>query len=166
MDKLMVVAHPDDESLFGGATLLRSPGWFVLCLTGWSNETRRSEFRRACQVGEFEGVMLDYPDGWLDTSFDSSEGEETLAAVVRKHLREAPSLVLTHGPEGEYAHPQHLAAHQLVKRVFPGALFFSQGSPLPEYELVAKTRLLDVYQSQAWEISQHMSWITHEQVVE
>jgi mannosyltransferase OCH1-like enzyme len=39
-DKLMVVAHPDDELLFGGLAILREPGWKVICIT---NDQANSE---------------------------------------------------------------------------------------------------------------------------
>ena len=41
--KLMVVAHPDDETLWGGAHLTEG-GWFVVCLTNGYNEVRKNEF--------------------------------------------------------------------------------------------------------------------------
>ncbi|HDR7646817.1 TPA: PIG-L family deacetylase [Bacillus mycoides] len=33
LDKLMIVAHPDDESIFWGAALINENGWKVICLT-------------------------------------------------------------------------------------------------------------------------------------
>ena len=41
--KLMVVAHPDVETLWGGAHLTEG-GWFVVCLTNGYNEVRKNEF--------------------------------------------------------------------------------------------------------------------------
>ena len=38
VDKLMVVAHPDDEVLWGGANLLAEPGWKVLVATNVRNK--------------------------------------------------------------------------------------------------------------------------------
>src|SRR6187399_1797175 len=32
-DKLMIVAHPDDELIFGGAELVSKPGWKVVVVT-------------------------------------------------------------------------------------------------------------------------------------
>jgi hypothetical protein len=33
VDKLMIVAHSDDETIFGAHALLSSPGWMVVCAT-------------------------------------------------------------------------------------------------------------------------------------
>ena len=47
--KLMVVAHPDDETIFGGAQLIREPNqWEVLVITngqggGEKNKQRKEE---------------------------------------------------------------------------------------------------------------------------
>ena len=43
----MIVAHPDDESLFGGEALTSSGGWTVICVTNGTNEQRRREFIEA-----------------------------------------------------------------------------------------------------------------------
>jgi LmbE family N-acetylglucosaminyl deacetylase len=36
VDKIMIVAHPDDEMLWGGGNVLSQPGWFVVCATNAS----------------------------------------------------------------------------------------------------------------------------------
>src|SRR5215510_5098323 len=45
--KVMIVAHPDDESLFGGEALTSTRGWTVICVTNGTNEQRRREFINA-----------------------------------------------------------------------------------------------------------------------
>src|SRR2546430_15352134 len=45
--KVMIVAHPDDESLFGGETLTSSSGWTDICVTNCNNQPRGCEFLEA-----------------------------------------------------------------------------------------------------------------------
>ena len=45
IDKIMIVSHPDDEALFGGAELLRHPDEYkVVVLDEYHNDIRRREF--------------------------------------------------------------------------------------------------------------------------
>ena len=44
--KLMLVAHPDDELIFGGQELLESGGWKVIALTNGDSLERRLEFKK------------------------------------------------------------------------------------------------------------------------
>ena len=45
IDKIMIVAHPDDEALFGGAELLSHPNEYkVIAIDEYHNDTRRREF--------------------------------------------------------------------------------------------------------------------------
>ena len=45
IDKIMIVAHPDDEALFGGAELLSHPDEYkVVVIDEYHNDIRRREF--------------------------------------------------------------------------------------------------------------------------
>ena len=45
IDKIMIVSHPDDEALFGGAELLTHPDEYkVVVLDEYHNDIRRREF--------------------------------------------------------------------------------------------------------------------------
>ena len=45
IDKIMIVAHPDDEALFGGAELLSHPNEYkVVVIDEYHNDIRRREF--------------------------------------------------------------------------------------------------------------------------
>ena len=46
IDKIMIVAHPDDEALFGGAELLTHPTEYkVIAVDEYHNKIRRKEFK-------------------------------------------------------------------------------------------------------------------------
>jgi LmbE family N-acetylglucosaminyl deacetylase len=66
----MIVAHPDDESLFGGESLTSSSDWMVICVTGGSNERRRNEFMRAMHSIRVNYTMLDHADHMHSGNFD------------------------------------------------------------------------------------------------
>jgi LmbE family N-acetylglucosaminyl deacetylase len=123
---MCVLAHPDDESLAVGGTLLRYAAegveTSVVCATlgergrfGDAVErppadvvarVREQELRAAAgQLGVRDVSVLGYPDGGLDRA-DAAEISERIAAHIRR-LR--PQAVITFGPEGLYGHPDHIA---------------------------------------------------------
>lgn len=122
-DKVMIVAHPDDETLWGGAHVSEG-GWLVVCL---SNKTthhggRAVEFHEAMGALGAEGIILEYPD---KESWDGERTREDLAKDVEAVLAcKNWKLVVTHNPDGEYGHQHHMAASQVVtvayNKVYPG----------------------------------------------
>jgi len=105
----MVVAHPDDETLWGGATLATEKGWGVLCLTNRSTRNRRLAFYKAMKSLGVEGAILDIPDRRSEPA-TSADIDQITAAVSQLLDPGAVKQVLTHGPDGEYGH----AFHKLV----------------------------------------------------
>jgi LmbE family N-acetylglucosaminyl deacetylase len=48
----VIVAHPDDETLWAGGTILSHPSWhwFIVCLCRGSDKDRAPRFLRTMQV--------------------------------------------------------------------------------------------------------------------
>ena len=117
--KLMVVAPPDDETLWGGAHLTEG-GWFVVCLTNGYNEVRKNEFYEVIKEFGCEGMILSYPDllsngqrsTW--TTECTSIAKDLNTVLKYKHW----GMVATHNPNGEYGHIQHKMTSKLVTEEF------------------------------------------------
>ena len=117
--KLMVVAHPDDETLWGGAHLTEG-GWFVVCLTNGYNEVRKNEFYEVIKEFGCEGMILSYPDllangqrsTWITEC--TSIAKDLNTVLKYKHW----GMVATHNPNGEYGHIQHKMTSKLVTEEF------------------------------------------------
>ena len=58
----MIVSHPDDESIFGGAALLREQGWKVICLTNGNDKIRSKEFCEEMKIAGASYEIWDHPD--------------------------------------------------------------------------------------------------------
>jgi len=128
---LVVLAHPDDESLGFGGTLARyaAEGVETYLVTATRGErgrfgpqgktadpvevgrVREAELRAAsATLGIRELSILDYPDGAVD-QVDAAAATLTITHHIR---RVRPHVVVTFGPEGGYGHPDHIAISQLT----------------------------------------------------
>jgi LmbE family N-acetylglucosaminyl deacetylase len=142
---LFVLAHPDDETFICGGTIARYansgvPVSYVCGTRGESGtvdpeltmdrsiaEVRSAEL--ACAAGHLgldKVYFLGYRDSGMAGSTDANDprslfqaplGEiaERLAAIIRE-VR--PRIVVTHGPYGEYGHPDHIRLHEATRLAF------------------------------------------------
>lgn len=111
--RLMVVAHPDDETFWGGGTLAVGSDWGVICLTHAGNRLRRRAFRRAMRVLGTPSIILDLPDRKEHEVAPADRkwaADQLLSFVNATHVEQ----VMTHGPDGEYGHPLHRAVSGIV----------------------------------------------------
>jgi LmbE family N-acetylglucosaminyl deacetylase len=107
MRAAVVVAHPDDETLWCGGYILAHPeyDWRVVTLCRASDPDRAPKFHRVLnQIGAV-GEMADLDDGPDQAPLPIEQVQET---IVRLLTENSYSLILTHGPRGEYTrHRRH-----------------------------------------------------------
>src|SRR3989442_928498 len=121
---LVVMAHPDDESMGSGGLVLRHTragvATHLICATygeaGWMGkppgakredlaEIRAKELEEAATALALSGVELgDYPDGGVAAS-DHPEITHRISEQIQE-LR--PRAVVGWGPDGGYGHPDHI----------------------------------------------------------
>lgn len=160
----MIVAHPDDESIFGGANLIRETGWKVICLTNGSSEIRSKEFYTAMNMIGVSCEIWDYPDE-LEGHFDSDILTKDLNKVIRKN---SPNCVVTHNLDGEYGHSQHKSLSEILHTIINKNLyvFDTEDQILPFQLLKKKLHLLSVYESQMkGNIEQLMQYVIYERLL-
>ena len=140
--KLMIVAHPDDELIFGGAELIKYGNEYkVVCLTNLNNKKRKVEFIKVMKelnVNDWE--ILDYPDK-LDNSvkFD-------IKNIINSRKWDK---IVTHNPIGEYGHPQHKLIFDHVKNITKNFYVFSKSNNKLENKILTKKLdLLKLYKSE------------------
>lgn len=106
-DSLMVVAHPDDETIWGGEHLLKGK-YVVVCITNGNNRTRRKEFAAVMKQTNSIGLMLSFPDkthgkrnNWESCREEIQQSIDTI--VAQKDW----ATIATHNSKGEYGHIHH-----------------------------------------------------------
>ncbi len=110
----VIVAHPDDETLWTGGTILSQPSWswFVLSLCRGSDQDRAPKFSRALQFLGAKGRMRDLDDGPEQISLAKSEIENTIVQSLPDAYFD---LIISHSPAGEYTrHLRHEAIGEAV----------------------------------------------------
>ena len=144
--KLMVVAHPDDELIFGGAELIKyGPEYKVICLTNKYHEIRSKEFERVMKklkVGSWE--MFDYKD-----DIYSTDGSYNINSILLNRNWEK---IVTHNPAGEYGHPQHKSVFDYINNIICDDdilyVFGKSNIKLDKDILETKKEMLSLYESE------------------
>jgi LmbE family N-acetylglucosaminyl deacetylase len=151
---LLVLAHPDDESMGNGTLITRhvAAGCEVhlVCATrggaGWTGrpagrrpeeltQIRAEELARAAEDLHLASVELwDYPDGGV-TGCDQDEIVERIRLAVE---RLEPDVVVGWGPDGGYGHPDHIAIGACTDRAVAG-------SGKPHYHMAVDRRAADAF---------------------
>jgi len=110
----VIVAHPDDETLWAGGTILSHPlwQWFIVCLCRESDKDRAPKFYKTLKELNSEGIMGDLDDGPEQKPLQEKEVENTILQLLQqKHF----DLIITHSPAGEYT--RHIRHEETGKAV-------------------------------------------------
>jgi LmbE family N-acetylglucosaminyl deacetylase len=110
----VIVAHPDDETLWAGGTILSQPSWswFIATLCRASDRDRAPRFFQALEAFGAGGRMSDMDDGPEQKPLTENEVQETILRLLpQKHF----NLIISHNPAGEYT--RHLRHEEIGKAV-------------------------------------------------
>lgn len=186
VDKVMFVAHPDDDALWGGDHLIKDgDNYLVVCITCGNVKKRVDEFTTVMDKTKSQFVMLGFPD----KTNGKKDNWDTVKANIKSDIEEILNLkdwklVVTHNPEGEYGHIHHIMTNEMVtesankdKLMYFGKYYKKNDldnykdsmSELTEEDYQQKYELLADYESQktvVYDMFGHMipyeNWISYE----
>lgn len=116
--KLMIVAHPDDELIWGGGHLIEGD-YFVVCITRGYDKVRRKEFETVIDATDDTGLILSYPDKIAGKRSDWKIWKKDIERDIQTIIDYKKwDLVVTHNAKGEYGHQHHIATHKLVNSAY------------------------------------------------
>jgi len=114
----VIVAHPDDETLWAGGLLIEHAGWdwFIGSLCRASDPDRAPRFSRVTAALGAVGAMGDMDDGPDQRPLSALEvQQQVLRLLPQTHF----DVLLTHGPRGEYTwHQRHVDVWQAVAELW------------------------------------------------
>lgn len=120
---LIIVAHPDDESLFMGGTIAEFKRWYwtVLCVTDCDeryNRRRRQELLKACRIYNRNGSHIK-PSMLGIVKKGGSLFKSEVSERIRNFIKEfGPfDIVFTHSDKGDYGHKTHRLIHDVVNKL-------------------------------------------------
>ncbi len=103
----VIVAHPDDETLWAGGTILSNPSWmcFIISLCRGGDKERAPRFNNALKLLNSTGILGDLDDGPEQKPLEEQVVEQTIFDLLpKKHF----DLIISHNPNGEYTrHARH-----------------------------------------------------------
>jgi len=114
---VVIVAHPDDETIWMGGTVIKNPGidWTVLALCRRDDPDRMPKFRQVCRFYGAKPIISDLEDEGkmsLEESLPEIKGR-----ILAELGKERFDYIFTHGFNGEYGHKRHLGVHLAVKEL-------------------------------------------------
>lgn len=117
--RLMIVAHPDDETIFGGSHLLEEK-YTVVCITCGSVDYRVKEFSEVMKRTNDDYIMLGFVDRVNKTGPISNWDNEYISIYnTLKRIIDSDNwdVVVTHNPNGEYGHIHHKKTSEIVTSI-------------------------------------------------
>lgn len=162
--KLMIVAHPDDEILWGGAHLIEDD-YLVVCVTCGAVKERVNEFIQVMGETNDKYIMLGYPDKTNGERDNWDLHRENIAKDIDKILELRDwEMIVTHNPDGEYGHQHHKMTNRIVTSVVDDKdklyyfgryhskkevpKYYNEMMPINDIYYKEKLRIIGLYRSQ------------------
>lgn len=185
VNKLMIVAHPDDEILWGGAHLI-DDDYLVVCITCGVRYDRVLEFVEVMDATNDKYVMLGYPD----KTNGERDNWNTVYEDISKDLKQIIELkdwelIVTHNPDGEYGHQHHKMTSAIVtdvtdnkNKLYYFAHYYSKKNiadhyasmvSIPDSLLRQKKKIIGLYRTQSFiqttfdQMFPYEEWLTYEE---
>jgi len=130
----VIVAHPDDETLWAGGMILMHPksNWTVISLCRGDDPDRSPKFFRALKYLNATGAMGDLDDGPEQSPLAS---QDVQAMILELLASDRFDLITTHGLSGEYTgHLRHEETGKAVMALLQSKRLFAKQVWMFAYE--------------------------------
>ena len=150
----MLIAHPDDEILFGYHDIYHNDV-DIICFTSKNDPIRSVEFNECMNAIKKNGIMLDLPDSSIDT-WKEYTNLYIIDTYIKPLLNMSYNMIISHDEKGEYGNLQHKRVNSIAKSLskilkIEFMTFFSRFdmNDFTNNDFVEKrNKLLNIYKSQ------------------
>ncbi len=115
---VVIVAHPDDETLWAGGTILSHSDcdWLIVSLCRASDADRAPKFNKALKALKSHGIIGDIDDGPEQKPLKTNYLDKAILDLLPvKHF----DMIISHSPAGEYTrHIRHEEIGAAVVRLW------------------------------------------------
>jgi LmbE family N-acetylglucosaminyl deacetylase len=110
----IIVAHPDDEILWAGGTILNNPDWkcYIISLCRKNDEDRCNKFFQVLKILNADGNMGNLDDEPEQKPIENEVVKQIILDLLPKKNFD---IIITHNPKGEYT--KHLRHEEVSKAV-------------------------------------------------
>lgn len=128
---LVIVAHPDDETIWMGGTLLeikakQDSNVTLICLCRKNDKDRYPKFQKACQALGVKGYIFDLDDGENAGEYKKISLQEIINRIKQVTQNKLYTSLYTHNKDGEYGHLRHVEVHYAVQEMLSRGLLLAE----------------------------------------
>jgi LmbE family N-acetylglucosaminyl deacetylase len=113
---LVIVAHPDDETIWAGGTLLKNKDkWDITIISVCRREDsdRAPKFKKVCDKLNARSFISNLDDS-EKRDFKKISNKDIINKILQFTNEKRYDYVFTHGKNGEYGHIRHIEVHNAV----------------------------------------------------
>ncbi len=114
---LVIVAHPDDETIWAGGTLLKTKSnKTIISLCRKNDRDRAHKFKKACKILNAKGYISDLDD-LENGNYKKIFTQDIINRVLKIIKNNKYDYIFTHGKNGEYGNIRHIEVHYAVNEM-------------------------------------------------